>query len=134
GHRARGDGRHRPPPRGRRGLERRPGGRVGLPVGSLRSASGEEIGSDIPAANFVAKWDGDLPSEIVDHDFDEDAGEGVPVVSKWDSENLEPVPIFEPEGARTNNHTNVTPALQADLPGDSREERVDRTAAPSALR
>src|SRR5690625_5784884 len=59
------------------------------PVGSLRSASGEEIGSDIPAANFVAKWDGDLLSEIVDHDFDEDAGEGVPVVSKWDYENLE---------------------------------------------
>src|SRR5699024_10488627 len=50
----------------------------GSPVGCLRSASGEEIGSDIPAANFVAKWDGGLLSEIVDHDFDEDAGEGVP--------------------------------------------------------
>src|SRR5699024_2302955 len=128
GHRARGDGRHRPPPRGRRGLERRPGGRVGLPRRLPRSASGEEIGSDIPAANFVAKWDGDLLSEIVDHDFDEDAGEGVPVVSKWDYENLEQVPIFEPEGVRTNNHTKGTPALQADLLGDWREELVYRTA------
>lgn len=104
------------------------------PVGSLRSASGEEIGSDIPAANFVAKWDGDLLSEIVDHDFDEDAGEGVPVVSKWDYENLEQVPIFEPEGVRTNNHTKGTPALQADLLGDWREELVYRTADSSALR
>src|SRR5699024_5749113 len=54
-----------------------------------------------------------LLSEIVDHDFDEDAGEGVPVVSKWDYENLEQVPIFEPEGVRTNNHTKGTPAQRS---------------------
>ena len=104
------------------------------PVGSLRSASGEEIGTEIPAANFVAKWDGDLLSEIVDHDFDEDAGEGTPVISKWDHESFEEVPIFEPEGVRTNNHTKGTPALQADLLGDWREELIYRTADSSALR
>lgn len=104
------------------------------PRGALRSASGEEIGADIPAANFVAKWDGDLLSEIVDHEFDEDAGEGIPVVYTWNYENGEQVPIFSPEGVRTNNHTKGNPALQADLLGDWREELIFRTADSSALR
>ena len=104
------------------------------PVGSLRSASGELISTDIPAANFVAHWDGDLLSEIVDHDFDEDAAEGTPVIHKWDYENAVEVPIFEPEGVRTNNGTKGTPALQADLLGDRREELIYRTADSTALR
>ena len=104
------------------------------PVGSLRSASGELISTDIPAANFVAHWDGDLLSEIVDHDFDEDAAEGTPVIHKWDYENAVEVPIFEPEGVRTNNGTKGTPALQADLLGDWREELIYRTADSTALR
>ena len=104
------------------------------PVGSLRSASGELIDTDIPAANFVAKWDGDLLSEIVDHEFDDEAGEGVPVIYEWDYENAAQVPIFEPEGVRTNNHTKGNPALQADLLGDWREELIYRTADSTALR
>ncbi|WP_221583675.1 fibronectin type III domain-containing protein [Microbacterium sp. G2-8] len=104
------------------------------PVGQLKSAGGELIAESIPAANFVAKWDGDLLSEIVDHDFDEERGSGAPVVSKWDYENAQEVPIFQPEGVRTNNSTKGNPALQADLFGDWREELVYRTDDSSALR
>ncbi|WP_156240789.1 fibronectin type III domain-containing protein [Microbacterium oryzae] len=102
--------------------------------GSLRNVSGEEIATAIPAANFVAQWDGDLLSEIVDHSFDTATRTGTPVVSKWDYENEREVPIFEPEGVLTNNDTKGNPALQADLLGDWREELVYRTVDSSALR
>ena len=104
------------------------------PVGQLKSASGELISESIPAANFVGLWDGDLLSEIVDHRYDEEAGSGAPVVSKWDYENAEEVTIFSPEGVLTNNGTKGNPALQADLFGDWREELVYRTTDSSALR
>jgi len=104
------------------------------PVGSLRSATGELISTDIPAANFVALWDGDLLSEIVDHEFDDGPREGVPTISTWDYENSEQVEIFRAEGTRSNNDTKGNPALQADLLGDWREELVFRTEDSSALR
>ena len=104
------------------------------PVGSLRSAQGELISTEIPAANFVALWDGDLLSEIVDHDFDEETRTGVPTISTWDYENEEQVEIFRAEGTLSNNDTKGTPALQADLFGDWREELVYRTEDSSALR
>lgn len=104
------------------------------PVGSLRSASGELISTEIPAANFVALWDGDLLSEIVDHEFDDGPREGVPTISKWDYENSRQVEIFRAEGTRSNNDTKGNPALQADLLGDWREELVFRTEDSSALR
>ncbi|WP_110589591.1 fibronectin type III domain-containing protein [Microbacterium suaedae] len=104
------------------------------PVGQLKSASGELISESIPAANFVGLWDGDLLSEIVDHAYDEETGAGAPVVSKWDYENEQQVPIFEPEGVLTNNSTKGNPAVQADLFGDWREELVYRTSDSTALR
>lgn len=104
------------------------------PVGSLRSAKGELISTEIPAANFVALWDGDLLSEIVDHDFDDGRREGVPTVSTWDYENATEVEIERFEGTRSNNDTKGNPALQADLLGDWREELVYRTEDSSALR
>ncbi|WP_156759031.1 fibronectin type III domain-containing protein [Microbacterium karelineae] len=104
------------------------------PVGQLKSVSGELISESIPAANFTGLWDGDLLSEIVDHDYDSEAGSGAPVVSKWDYENGAQVPIFSPEGVLTNNSTKGNPALQADLFGDWREEIMYRTADSSALR
>ncbi|MBF0817259.1 G-D-S-L family lipolytic protein [Microbacterium paludicola] len=102
--------------------------------GTMRNVSGEEISTSIPAANFVAQWDGDLLSEIVDHRFDTATRTGAPVVSKWDYENGAEVPVFEPEGVVTNNDTKGNPALQADLLGDWREELVYRTTDSSALR
>ena len=104
------------------------------PVGSLRSAQGELISTEIPAANFVALWDGDLLSEIVDHDFDEETRTGVPTVSKWDYENEQQVEILRAEGTASSNDTKGNPALQADLLGDWREELVYRTEDSSALR
>lgn len=104
------------------------------PVGSLRSASGELIGTDIPAANFTALWDGDLLSEIVDHEFDTTTRTGVPTVAKWDPEQGTAVEIERFAGTATNNDTKGNPALQADLLGDWREEIVYRTEDSTALR
>jgi len=104
------------------------------PVGSLRSASGELISTEIPAANFTALWDGDLLSEIVDHEFDDGPRTGVPTVSKWEYENQQQVEIFRAEGTVSNNDTKGNPALQADLLGDWREELVFRTEDSTALR
>lgn len=103
-------------------------------VGSLRSAQGELISTEIPAANFVALWDGDLLSEIVDHDFDDGPRTGVPTISTWDYENEQQVEIFRLDGTLSNNDTKGNPALQADLLGDWREELVFRTEDSTALR
>ncbi|HTH06701.1 MAG TPA: hypothetical protein VL916_12555, partial [Ilumatobacteraceae bacterium] len=48
------------------------------PVGTLNAASGEVLSTDIPAANFVTWWDGDLTREITDHDYSEANASGVP--------------------------------------------------------
>ena len=104
------------------------------PVGSLRTATGEEIGTTIPAANFLTWWDGDLLREITDHSFDATTRVGVPTVSKWDWEAGESVEIERFTGTRTNNDTKGNPAIQADLFGDWREELVYRTDDSSALR
>ncbi|WP_232820358.1 rhamnogalacturonan lyase [Brachybacterium sp. YJGR34] len=103
-------------------------------TGYMMSASGERIGDSIPAANFVGLWDGDLLSEIVDHEFDSETRTGAPVISTWDYEAGEAVPIFTPEGVVTSNDTKGNPALQADLLGDWREELLYRTDDSSALR
>ncbi|KII26965.1 alpha integrin, partial [Arthrobacter sp. AK-YN10] len=56
------------------------------PRGQLMSAKGELIAENIPAANFLAWWDGDLLREIVDHDYDATVSRGVPTISKWNWE------------------------------------------------
>ncbi|WP_240930331.1 fibronectin type III domain-containing protein [Isoptericola sp. BMS4] len=104
------------------------------PVGMLMSASGEQIAEDIPAANFTTFWDGDLLTEIGDHDWDGDAGVGVPTIAKWDWENSTEVELYRAEGTFSNNYTKGTPSLQADLFGDWREELVTRTEDSTALR
>ncbi|PRZ09588.1 fibronectin type 3 domain-containing protein [Isoptericola sp. CG 20/1183] len=104
------------------------------PVGQLMSSLGELIAESIPAANFLTFWDGDLLTEIGDHDWDADTSTGVPTISKWDYENVEEVEIYRAEGTLSNNSTKGTPALQADLFGDWREEIVTRTEDSTALR
>lgn len=103
-------------------------------VGHLMAADGTRIGDDIPAANFVTWWDGDLFREITDHDFDDGSRTGEPTVSEWDWENEVEVEIFRPEGVLSNNDTKGNPSLQADLFGDWREELIFRTTDSSALR
>lgn len=104
------------------------------PVGYLMSAKGERIADKIPAANFMAWWDGDLLREIVDHDFDAAAGVGVPTVSKWNWETSSSDRLLTATGARTNNHTKGNPSLQADLLGDWREELVFPSSDSTELR
>ncbi|MDR7159601.1 hypothetical protein J2X42_002316 [Arthrobacter sp. BE255] len=115
------------------------------PRGQLMSAKGELIAEKIPAANFLAWWDGDLLREIVDHDFDATAGVGVPTISKWNWETETSDRLLTATGARSNNHTKGNPSLQADLLGDWREElafpssdstelRIYTTTAPTEVR
>lgn len=104
------------------------------PRGQLMSAKGELIAEKIPAANFLAWWDGDLLREIVDHDFDAAAGVGVPTISKWNWETGSSDRLLTAAGARTNNHTKGNPSLQADLLGDWREELAFPSSDSTELR
>lgn len=104
------------------------------PVGQLKSATGELIAEEIPAANFLAWWDGDPLREIVDHDWDATTSQGVPTISKWNWETESEDELLRDDGARSNNSTKGTPNLQADLFGDWREEIAWRSADSSELR
>jgi rhamnogalacturonan endolyase len=115
------------------------------PRGQLMSAKGELIAENIPAANFLAWWDGDLLREIVDHDYDATVSRGVPTISKWNWETETSDRLLTATGARSNNTTKGNPSLQADLLGDWREElafpsedsselRIYTTTAPTEVR
>ncbi|MBP1134559.1 hypothetical protein JOE31_000791 [Arthrobacter sp. PvP023] len=115
------------------------------PVGQLMSSKGELIAENIPAANFLAWWDGDLLREIVDHDYDAATSVGVPTISKWNWETETSDRLLTATGARTNNTTKGNPSLQADLLGDWREElafpsgdsaelRIYTTTSPTEVR
>ena len=92
---------------------------------NLYDVRGNVIGPVHPRqVNFMAWWDGDLLRELVD-------GTGI---YKWDWQRGESVLLLEATGAASNNGTKATPALQADLFGDWREEIVWRAADDSALR
>lgn len=96
------------------------------------TASGEitKLADCNPAANFTLFWDGDLLSEIQDHDFDE-----TPYVSlgaeiyKWDYENNKQVPLLSSSEILSNNGTKGNMGLVADILGDWREEIIARTSA-----
>ncbi|YCH19627.1 rhamnogalacturonan lyase [Arthrobacter sp. D1-29] len=114
-------------------------------VGEMRSANGEVLSTKIPAANFLAWWDGDLLREIVDHDFDDATQTGVPTIAKWNWETQASDKLLTAAGAKTNNGTKGNPAVQADLMGDWREEiawpsadstelRIYTTSAPTEVR
>ncbi|CAM4158208.1 rhamnogalacturonan lyase family protein [Lederbergia lenta] len=103
-------------------------------AGGLHAADGKKIADNIPSSNFAIWWDGDLLRELLDHDFDEELGAGVGKIDKWDYENKKLVNLLTAEGTLSNNHTKGTPALQADLFGDWREEVIWRTEDSSALR
>jgi fibronectin type 3 domain-containing protein len=104
------------------------------PVGQLKSAKGELISENIPAANFLAWFDGDPLREIVDHDWNAETSKGVPTIAKWNWEAEQSDPILKADGAQSNNDTKGTPNLQADLFGDWREEIAWRSDDSSELR
>jgi fibronectin type 3 domain-containing protein len=104
------------------------------PVGQLKSSTGELLSTTIPAANFLAWWDGDPLREIVDHDWNTSTLSGTPTISKWNWETKTVGVLLSDPGARSNNGTKGTPAIQADLFGDWREEIAWRSADSSELR
>ncbi|WP_077623533.1 fibronectin type III domain-containing protein [Sediminibacillus massiliensis] len=103
-------------------------------TGGLHTAEGEKISDSIPSANFAIWWDGDPLRELLNHEWDEAAGTGIGTIEKWDYENKETKTLLKAEGTLSNNSTKGTPALQADLFGDWREEAIWRTEDSSALR
>ncbi|WP_083964447.1 MULTISPECIES: OmpL47-type beta-barrel domain-containing protein [Metabacillus] len=103
-------------------------------IGGLHTAKGEKISESIPTSNFATWWDGDLLREVSDHNFDEAKGAGEGTIDKWDYENGKLVNLLTAEGTLSNNGTKGSPALQADLFGDWREEIIWRTEDSSALR
>mgnify|MGYP001627794605 FL=1 len=104
------------------------------PVGTLNASTGEVLSTDIPAANFVTWWNGDVVREITDHDYDEDTMTGVPTISTWDPAAQEEVEIKRLEGTSTNNTTKGNPVIQADLFGDWREELAVRLEDGTGIR
>ncbi|WP_228484703.1 fibronectin type III domain-containing protein [Microbacterium cremeum] len=103
------------------------------PVGQLKSAGGELIAEKIPAANFLAWFDGDPLREIVDHDWNPATSTGVGTVRKWNWETETADLLLAADGL-SNNSTKGTPNLQADLFGDWREEIAWRAPDSSELR
>jgi hypothetical protein len=103
-------------------------------TGWLYSADGTLLSNTIPAANFVIYWDGDLGREILDHNWDATALVGTGTIGKWDPATQTTTNLLTATGTNSNNYTKGTPALQADLLGDWREEVIWRTTDSTALR
>ncbi|MFE5309221.1 rhamnogalacturonan lyase [Isoptericola sp. NPDC056605] len=92
-------------------------------VSGLRSATdGSEVGRKPGSTNFVIWWDGDGQRELLDDTHIDKYG------ASGDTR------LLTGEGVASNNGTKATPALQADILGDWREEVVFRTTDSSALR
>ena len=103
--------------------------------GGLNTAKGERLATTPPSSiNFGIWWDGDLSRELLDHNYDATVGAGAGRIDKWDYENGISVPILTAEGTYSNNGTKGTPALQADILGDWREEAIWRSQDSSELR
>lgn len=92
----------------------------------LRSYTGDPIASKVPGltCNMAIWWDGDLSRELLDKN----------TISKYQPETQRCIPIITFSGCSSNNGTKATPALQADMIGDWREEVLFRTADNKELR
>ncbi|AIQ47320.1 hypothetical protein R70723_16570 [Paenibacillus sp. FSL R7-0273] len=107
------------------------------PLSKGYAANGDVIyeQNEVPkSANFAIWWDGDLQRELFDHDWNNTTAQGIPLIYKWDYENKQLKEIFRAAGTLTNNHTKGTPALQADILGDWREELLLRSEDSSEYR
>ena len=86
----------------------------------LYSAQGKVIGKSNLPINFAVWWDADLLRELLDGK----------VISKYSKEVL----LSVANDCESNNSTKSTPALQADILGDWREEVIWRTKDNQNLR
>ncbi|WP_129645150.1 rhamnogalacturonan lyase [Peristeroidobacter agariperforans] len=102
--------------------------------GGLHTATGDPLTGVPSTINFGIWWDGDLSRELLDHTYDSVAGAGVGRIDKWDYLNSVSAPILVAAGTYSNNGTKGTPALQADILGDWREEAIWRSQDSSELR
>ncbi|WP_249717308.1 rhamnogalacturonan lyase [Paenibacillus sp. J45TS6] len=93
-------------------------------AGAMYTAKGQLISNKLPSTNFGIWWDGDLSRELLDNNR----------IDKWNYDTSTVTNLLTASGAASNNSTKATPALQADLLGDWREEAVWRTTDSSALR
>ncbi len=73
--------------------------------------------------NFVIHWDGDLSHELLDGT----------TISEWNNPGRSNIVTAHDFGAASNNGTKSTPALQADLFGDWREEVIWRNSSNTEL-
>ncbi len=88
-----------------------------------------KLADNNPPANFTLFWDGDLLSELQDHNFNKK--DYVPrslTVLKWDYEKEKTVPLLDSSEIWTNNGTKGNAGLVADILGDWREEIIARTS------
>ena len=85
----------------------------------LTTATGTNLGSHSLPVNFVVWWDGDDLRELLNSN----------TITKYGAATL-----LTATGCISNNGTKSTPALQADLFGDWREEVIFRTSDNQALR
>ncbi|MEU3644724.1 rhamnogalacturonan lyase [Lentzea sp. NPDC034063] len=93
-------------------------------VGGLRSATtGAQVAARKPGSiNFVIWWDGDAQRELLNGT----------TIDKYGPNG--DTRLLTGSGVASNNGTKSTPALQADILGDWREEVIWRTSDSSALR
>ncbi|WP_439656949.1 rhamnogalacturonan lyase [Lentzea sp. HUAS TT2] len=93
-------------------------------VAGLRSATtGAQVSARKPgSANFVIWWDGDAQRELLNGT----------TIDKYGPNG--DTRLLTGSGVASNNGTKSTPALQADILGDWREEVIWRTSDSSALR
>lgn len=97
----------------------------GADIRGLFNVKGEKISDKNPrSCNFGVQWDGDLLYELLDRN----------TISEWNWEKETTDLIFTADGAMSNNGTKATPALNADLFGDWREEVILRSADNKELR
>lgn len=88
--------------------------------GGLRSCTGTVISSSSPSSsNFLALWDGDLLTELLNSN----------TIKKHGGSTL-----LTASGCSSNNSTKSNPALSADILGDWREEVIWRTSDNQSLR
>jgi rhamnogalacturonan endolyase len=91
----------------------------------LYAANGTKISSSNPSfINFGIWWDADPLRELLDSNR----------IEKWNHTTSSQSNLLTASGVVSNNGTKSTPALQADLLGDWREEVIWRTSDSSALR
>ncbi|CAM3606728.1 S-layer homology domain-containing protein [Marinicrinis lubricantis] len=96
--------------------------------GAIYNVQGHVVADSFRSAslpvNFALYWDGDLLQELLDQT----------TISKYNESTGKADMVREFEGVVSNNGTKATPALQADILGDWREEVLLGTTDSSELR